>query len=258
MDERPYTKTELMICVAARLFQDGTTAFIGTGIPMLAAMLASKTVAPTLVPVFEFGGTGAILESLPNAVGGARTFHKGLAASGICDTMETAQRGFIDYGFLGGAQIDYYGNLNSTTIGDHDHPKARLPGSGGGNDVGSLCWVTVAIMQHDKRRFVPKVDFITTPGYLSGPGAREAAGLPERSGPINVVSTLALMDYDRGPGGTYRMRLVATHPGVTVEEVIANTGFELIIPDKVGVNEPPSAEELRLLREEIDPERFYI
>jgi acyl CoA:acetate/3-ketoacid CoA transferase beta subunit len=135
MDERPYTKTELMICVAARLFQDGATAFIGTGIPMLAAMLASKTVAPNLVPVFEFGGTGAILENLPTAVGGARTFHKGLSASGICDVMETAQRGFIDYGFLGGAQIDCYGNLNSTTIGDHDHPKARLPGSGGGNDV---------------------------------------------------------------------------------------------------------------------------
>ena len=258
MDDRPYTKTELMICVAARLFCDGTTAFIGTGIPMLAAMLASKTVAPSLVPVFEFGGTGAILENLPRAVGEARTFHKALCASGICDTMETAQRGFIDYGFLGGAQIDCYGNLNSTTIGDHDHPKARLPGSGGGNDVGSLCWVTVAIMQHDKRRFVPKVDFITTPGYLSGPGAREAAGLPERTGPINVVSTLALMDYDREPGGTYRMRLVATHPGVTVKEVIANTGFELIVPDKVGMNEPPSAEELRLLREEIDPERFYI
>ena len=258
MDDQPYTKTELMICIAARLFCDGTTAFIGTGIPMLAAMLATKTIAPGLVPVFEFGGTGAILENLPRAVGEARTFHKGLCASGICDTMETAQRGFIDYGFLGGAQIDGYGNLNSTTIGEHDHPKARLPGSGGGNDVGSLCWVTVAIMQHDKRRFVPKVDFVTTPGYLTGPGAREAAGLPERGGPINVVSTLALMDYDRGAGGTYRMRLVATHPGVTVDEVIANTGFELVIPEHVGVNEPPSAEELRILREEIDPERLYI
>ena len=216
MSDQPYTKTELMICVAARLFHDGTTAFIGTGIPMLAAMLATKTTAPNLVPVFEFGGTGAILENLPRAVGEARTFHKALCASGICDTMETAARGFIDYGFLGGAQIDCYGNLNSTTIGDHDHPKARLPGSGGGNDVGSLCWMTVAIMQHDKRRFVPKVDFITTPGYLTGPGAREAAGLPRNSGPINVVSTLALMDYDRE---TCRMRLAATHPGVTVEEV---------------------------------------
>lgn len=255
MTEGTYSKTELMICVAARLFEDASTCFIGTGIPMLAAMLASKTTAPNLVPVFEFGGMGAILENLPRAVGEARTFHKGLAASGICDTMETAQRGFIDYGFLGGAQIDPYGNLNSIVIGDHDHPKARLPGSGGGNDVGSHCWRTVAIMQHDTRRFVPHVDCITTPGYLSGPGAREAAGLPRSTGPAYVVSTLALMDYDPE---TCWMRLKATHPGVTVEEVIASTGFELIVPQEVGQNEPPSMEELRLLREEIDPERLYI
>jgi len=258
MNDGAYTKTELMICVAARLFEDGTTAFVGTGIPMLAAMLTMKTHAPNLVPVFEFGGTGAILEYLPRAVGEARTFHKALVASGICDTMETAQRGFIDYGFLGGAQIDPYGNLNSTTIGDHDHPKARLPGSGGGNDVGSLCWKTVAIMQHDQRRFVPKVDFLTTPGFLSGPGSRDTAGLPRGGAPVYVVSTLALMDYDSGTGGTCRMRLKATHPGVSVADVVANTGFELILPAQVEENPAPSAEELRLLRQEIDPDRFYI
>jgi len=255
MHEPAYSKTELMICVAARLFEDASTCFIGTGIPMLAAMLASKTTAPNLVPVFEFGGMGAMLEELPRAVGEARTFHKGLAASGICDTMETAQRGFIDYGFLGGAQIDPYGNLNSIVIGEHDHPKVRLPGSGGGNDVGSHCWRTVAIMQHDTRRFVPKVDCLTTPGYLTGPGAREAAGLPRGTGPAYVVSTLALMDYDNE---TCRMRLKATHPGVTVNEVVASTGFELIIPKQVGSNAPPSTEELRLLREEIDPENVYL
>jgi len=255
MPDPTYTKTELMICVAARIFEDASTCFIGTGIPMLAAMLASKTSAPNLVPVFEFGGMGALLEELPRAVGEARTFHKALAASGICDTMETAQRGFIDYGFLGGAQIDPYGNLNSIVIGDHDHPKARLPGSGGGNDVGSHSWRTVAIMQHDTRRFVQKLDCLTTPGFLSGPGAREAAGLPRGTGPIAVVSTLALMDYDPV---TCRMRLKATHPGVTIEEVVANTGFELIIPDKIDANLAPSAEELRLLREEIDPEKLYI
>lgn len=258
MAEQTYSKTELMICIAARLFEDGTTAFVGTGIPMLAAMLATKTKAPNLVPVFEFGGTGAILDDLPLAVGEARTFHKGLVAAGICETMETAQRGFIDYGFLGGAQIDPYGNLNSTTIGDHDHPKARLPGSGGGNDVGSFCWETVTIMQHTKRRFVPKLDFLTTPGYLDGPGSRAEAGLPADTGPTYVVSTLALMDFDTGPGGTYRMRLVTTHPGVTVDDVVENTGFDLIIPENVGVSEAPSPEELRLLREEIDRESYYI
>ena len=250
-----YTKTELMICVAARLFEDGTTCFIGTGIPMLAAMLAVKTTAPNLVPVFEFGGTGAIMEELPRAVGEARTFHKGISALGICDTMENAQRGFIDYGFLGGAQIDPFGNLNSVVIGDHDHPKVRLPGSGGGNDVGSFCWKTIAIMQHDARRFIPKVDFLTTPGFLSGPGSRELAGLPPGTGPVFVVSTLALMDYEPS---TCRMRLNSLYPGVTVEEVIANTNFDLVMPILVGDIPAPSPEELRILREEIDPLKFYI
>lgn len=255
MSTTTYTKTELMICVAARLFEDGTTCFIGTGIPMLAAMLAVKTTAPNLVPVFEFGGTGAILEELPRAVGEARTFHKGISALGICDTMETAQRGFIDYGFLGGAQIDPYGNLNSVVIGDHDHPKVRLPGSGGGNDVGSFCWQTIAIMQHDARRFINKVDFLTTPGFLTGPGAREAAGLPPGTGPAYVVSTMALMDFDPD---SCRMRLKALYPGVTVEEVVASTNFELLMPASLEAVQAPGAEELRLLREEIDPLKFYI
>ncbi len=251
-----YNPTELMICLAARQIPDGVTAFIGTGVPMLAASLAQKMHAPNLIPIFEFGGTGAILKRLPRAVGEGRTFYRGLAASGICDIMETAARGFIDYGFLGGAQIDPYGNLNSTIIGPQYHPpKVRLPGSGGANDVGSLCWRTIIIIRHDKLRFVPKVDFITTPGYLTGPGAREAAGLPPGTGPYRVVSTLALLDFDEE---TKRMRLLATNPGVTVEQVIENTGFELIIPEHVGQNEPPTEEELRILREEVDPERFYI
>lgn len=252
---QPFSPTELMICVAARLFEDGTTAFIGTGIPMLAASLAQRLYAPNLIPIFEFGGTGAILEDLPLAVGEARTFHKALAASGICDIMETATRGFVDYGFLGGAQIDPYGNLNSTVIGDYAAPKVRLPGSGGGNDVGSLCWQTIAIMRHDKRRFVEKCDFITTPGYLSGSGAREEAGLPPGTGPIAVITGLGRMGFDEA---TKRMRLEALAPSTSVDDVIQNTGFEMLIAGEIEQIEPPSAEELRLLREEIDPTGLYI
>jgi glutaconate CoA-transferase, subunit B len=255
MSEPGYNPTELLICIASRLMQDETTAFIGTGIPMLAAALAQRRHAPNLITVFEFGGTGAILEDLPMAVGEARTFHRGLAASGICDTMETAARGFIDYGFLGGAQIDPYGNLNSTVIGPHHLPKVRLPGSGGANDVGSLCWHTITIIRHSRRTFVPRVDFCTTPGYLTGPGAREQAGLPPGTGPLYVVSTLALMGFD---DASKRMTLLATHPGITVEQVLSETGFELILPDQVDHNEPPSAEELRTLREEVDRHRLYI
>jgi glutaconate CoA-transferase subunit B len=234
---------------------DNTTAFIGTGIPMLAASLAQKMHAPNLVAIFEFGGTGAILDDLPLAVGERRTFHRAVAASGILDIVETAQRGFIEYGFLGGAQIDPYGNLNSTVIGDHDNPKVRLPGSGGGNDVGSHCWRTIAIMRHDSRRFVEKVDFVTTPGYLDGPAAREKAGLPPGTGPYRVVTTLAVMGYHPE---SKRMMLLATQPGVTVEQVLENTGFELLLADEIENSLPPTAEELRLLREEVDKDKYYI
>ncbi|MBE9524873.1 MAG: 3-oxoacid CoA-transferase [Chloroflexi bacterium] len=255
MTELSYNPNELLICTASRVMEDSTTAFIGTGIPMLAGALAQKMHAPNLISIFEFGGTGAILDELPLAVGERRSFHRALAASGILDIVETAQRGFVEYGFLGGAQIDPYGNLNSTVIGDHDNPKVRLPGSGGGNDVGSHCWRTIAIMRHGKRRFVEQVDFITTPGYLSGPGAREAAGLPPGTGPYRVVTNLAVMGYHPE---SKRMMLLQTQPGVMIDEVIEQTGFKLLISDQVTENPPPTAEELRILREEVDKDRFYI
>ena len=255
MSEQSYNPNEMLICTASRLMEDNTTVFIGTGIPMLAGALAHKLHAPNLMSIFEFGGIGAILDELPIAVGGRRTFHRALAASGILDIVETAQRGFIEYGFLGGAQIDPYGNLNSTVIGEYERPKVRLPGSGGANDVGSHCWRTIAIMRHEKKRFVEQMDFITTPGYLTGPGAREAAGLPPGTGPYRVVTSLAVMGYHPE---SKRMMLLATQPGVTVEQVIENTGFELIMPEKVERNPPPSPEELRVLREEVDKERYYI
>jgi glutaconate CoA-transferase subunit B len=183
-----------------------------------------------------------------------RTFHRAVAASGICDIMETAQRGFIEYGFLGGAQIDAYGNLNTTNIGGHDAPKVRLPGSGGGNDVGSLCWRTIAIMPHDKRRFIEKIDFVTTPGFLTGPGAREAAGLPAGTGPYRVVTSLCVMGYD---DATKRMRVLSLNPGATVEAVREATGFELAFADNLGENEEPTDDELRILREDVDPDGLY-
>ena len=217
MTEKGFNPNELLICSASRLMPDNTTAFIGTGIPMIAASLAQKMHAPNLVAFFEFGGVGAILDDLPIAVGERRSFHRAVAATGLAEMMETAQRGFIEYGFLGGAQIDAYGNLNSTVIGDYTHPKVRLPGSGGGNDVGSHCWKTIALMPHDQRRFIDRLDFLTTPGYLTGPGAREAAGLPKDTGPYRVVTTLAILGFHPQ---SKRMMLLATQPGVTVEDVV--------------------------------------
>lgn len=250
-----YNPNEMLICTAARLMVDHTTAVIGTGIPMLAASLAQKMHAPNLVAFFEFGGMGPVLDELPMAVGGERTFHRAIAATGLCEIFETAQRGFLEFGFVGGAQIDPYGNLNTTVIGDYFHPKVRLPGSGGGNDIGSHCWRTIAIMRHDKRRFVEKVDFITSPGYLTGPRGREAAGLPPGTGPYRVVTNLAVLGYHPV---SKRMILLATQPGVSVEQVLGNTGFELLVAEHVEENPPPTPQELRILREEVDKDRLYI
>ena len=250
-----YNPMELMICVASRLLEDGATVGVGTGAPCATAMLAQKTHAPDLFIVFEAGGLAPRLPSMPISVGDSRTFYRGLMATSMCDILEACQRGLVDYTFLGGAQIDAYGNLNSTVIGDHATPKVRFPGSGGANDFASFCWRTLVITQHDRRRCVERLDFLTTPGYLTGPGAREAAGLPEGCGPYRVITDLALMGFNEG---SKRMQVESLHPGVTFEQVQEQTGFELLKASHVGETKPPREEELRVLRGEVDPFRYII
>ncbi len=250
-----YNSMELMICVASRLLADKSTLGVGTGAPCAAAMLAQKTHAPGLFIMFEAGGMAPLLPEMPISVGDSRTSYNALMATGMCDIMETCQRGMVDYTFLGGAQIDAYGNLNSTVVGEYAKPKVRFPGSGGANDFASFCWHTLVMTAHDKRRFVEKLDFITSPGYLTGPGAREAAGLPEGTGPYKVITDLAVMGYD---DSTKRMRVESLHAGVTLEQAREKTGFELGKAENIVETEPPTAEELRILREEVDPRGFII
>jgi len=246
-----YSLKELMICTAARLLEDNKIAVIGVGMPLAAAMLAQKTSAPNLVIMFEGGSFAPVLEKMPNSVGGSLTMTGSLMHSSMFEIMEAAQRGLVDYTFLGGAQIDRYGNINSTMIGDdYFHPKVRLPGSGGANDFASLSWKTLAILPHDRRKFVERVDFITSPGYLSGPGAREAAGLPPGTGPYKVISTLAVMGFDMH---SKEMVVESLHPGVTKEDIQANTGFEILFADSLKVTPEPMPEELGILRNEVDP-----
>jgi glutaconate CoA-transferase subunit B len=247
---------ELMICCAARLLEDGSTVAVGTGVPCAAAMLAQRTSAPGLVIVFEAGGVAPRLPTMPISVGDSRTFHRGLMATSMADIMETCQRGMIDYTFLGGAQIDACGNLNSTQIGtDHAHPRVRLPGSGGANDLASLCRRILVVTNHDRRRFVEKLDFLTTPGYLTGPGAREAAGLPPGTGPYRVITDLAVLGFHER---TRRMEVVSLHPGVGLGQVTAATGFELGVREPLGITLPPTEQELEILRDEVDPHRYVI
>ncbi|MFC1461617.1 CoA-transferase subunit beta [Verrucomicrobiota bacterium] len=250
-----YNKMELMICVAARLLEDGSTVGVGTGAPCAAAMVAQKTNSPELFIVFEAGGLAPLLPSMPISVGDSRTFHKALMATSMNDVFEACLRGMVDYTFLGGAQIDAYGNLNSTIIGDYEKPKVRFPGSGGANDFASFCWHTIVMTSQDRKRFVEKVDFLTTPGYLTGRGAREAAGLPEGTGPYKVITDLAKLGFSEE---SKRMQVESLHPGVTFEQVQENTGFELGKASTMEQTEPPRKEELRILREEVDPHRYVI
>src|SRR6476619_6280291 len=233
-----FNAMELMICCAARLLEDGRTVAVGTGVPCAAAMLAQRTRSPNLVILFEAGGVAPALPTMPISVGDSRTFWRAAMATSMADIMEFCQRGMMDYTFLGGAQIDAYGNLNSTMIGnDYAHPKVRFPGSGGANDLASLCWRVLVVTNHDRRRFVPKLDFITTPGYLTGPGAREAAGLPAGTGPYRVITDLAVLGYHER---TKRMEVLSLHPGITLERVRQSTGFAIDAVAAVGQTPTPT------------------
>ena len=249
IEANSYTRTELLACVAARVLEDGKAVFVGTGLPMIAAMLAQRTHAPHLLIMFEAGGIGPQVPVLPISVGDSRTFHRAVAASSMHVAMSFLQSGYVDYGFLGAAAIDAYGNINTTVIGDWERPKVRLPGSGGANDVGSLCWRTIIMMRQDKRRFVEHLEFLTTPGYLTGPGAREMAGLPADTGPYRVITQLGVYGFDEQ---SRRVMLLSVHPGVTVNDVQASSQFEIGTVDDVSETEAPTADERRLLRE-IDP-----
>ena len=251
-----YNLMELMVCTASHQLEDGKTAVIGTGMPLAAAMLAQKTTAPNLILMFEAGAVAPQLVKLPISVADSYTQTGALLHGSMDLIMEMCQRGMVDYTFLGCAQIDMYGNINTSMIGtEYQKPKARLPGSGGANDLASLCWKTLVITPHDKRRFAPKLDFLTTQGYLTGPGARERAGLPQGTGPHKVITTMAVIGFHPE---SKRMQVESLHPGVAKEEVIANTGFELLFVDPLPTTPEPTDKELQILREEVDPQGFVI
>lgn len=251
-----YNSMEFMICTAAGFMENGCSAVVGTGAPCAAAMLAQKTKAPDMLMLFEAGGIAPLLPTMPVSVGDSRTTWKALMASSMTETMSLVARGMIDYAFLGGAQIDKFGNLNSTMIGsDYRKPKVRLPGSGGANDLATNCWRTMVITPHEKRRFVEKIDFITSPGYLTGGDSRFEAGLPEGSGPYKIITNLAVMGFDNPER---RMEIESLSPGVTVDQVKENTGFELLVKDNIEETAAPDGQLLKILREEVDPHKYII
>ena len=256
MTAAPFTPAELLAIMGARQLQDDTTVFAGVGVPLLAAALAQQRHAPKLTMVIEGGIIGPRIKPgrLPISTNEMRAAHRALMLPGITDTFLFAQRGFLDVGFMGGAQIDQYGNINTTTIGpDYWRPKVRLPGTGGANDIASLCREVIILTAHEKRRFVPRVDFVTSPAWLAGDDSRRKAGLIF-GGVSRVVTTLGILGFD---GETRRMRIEAVHAGVSPETIRENTGFPLEAADGVAVTEPPTDDELAMLRA-LDPERRFL
>jgi glutaconate CoA-transferase subunit B len=249
-----FTTLELMAVCGSKQIKNGEVVFIGTGLPLIAAMLAKKTHAPGAKIVYEAGFIDSNAKDIALSIADSRLGYHAAGAIGLIETLGLMlQGGHVDLGFVGAAQIDEYGNINTTYIGSFEKPVVRLPGSGGGNDIISSAKRVVVIMTHEKRKMVKKLDYLTSPGFLDGPGARERTGLLG-GGPSLVVTNLCQMDFDPK---TKRIRLATVHPGVSVQQVVDNSGFDLIIPQNVPTTELPTYEELELLRA-IDPKGIYI
>ena len=254
MNHEEYNATELMIINAARLLKDGDQVFVGVGIPNLACNLARRTHAPNLQMIYEAGVVGAQPDRLPLSIGDP-TLVSG--ATSVCSMYDMftlyLQRGNVDVGFLGGAQIDQYGNINATVIGDYDHPKVRLPGSGGSMEIAAWANRCYIITPHQARRFPARVDFRTSVGFMNGGDERARVGLRGK-GPQAVVTNLGILEPDENG----ELILAAIHPGCTVDKARENTGWPLKVSANLRTTRPPKSDELRILRNELDPQGIYI
>src|SRR5512143_1744286 len=249
MAELKYSAAELMIINAARLLHDGDVVFVGVGQPNLACNLAKRTHAPRLVMIYEAGGIGAEPARLPLSIGDPTLVSGALSVVSMYDIFTPyLQRATVDVGFMGGAQIDKYGNINATVIGsDYAHPKPRLPGSGGSQEIAAWANRCYLMTPHQKRRFPEKVDFMTSAGFLDGRKAREATGV-RGAGIVTVVTDIGIME----PNEDGELILTALHPGRTVDEAKANTGWDLKTASLLRETDPVSVQELQILRNELD------
>lgn len=249
-----FTNLELMAISAGRMVRDGDIVFAGTGISMLAATVAKRIHAPKSVVFFETGGIDPSLEELPLAVADPRVMYGASLNTGLIEAFSILGHPRLrTIALLGAAQIDRYGNLNSTVLGTYKRPRMRFPGSGGACDGASLAYGVIIFMQHEKRRFVEKLDYFTSPGWLTGADSRLKAGFA-RGGPLAVVTNLGVMKFDET---TKAMYLAETYPGVAPAQVAEDTGFEIDI-SRSTETAPPEENELKILREDVDPQRLIL
>ena len=253
MSKQIYTGSEMAVSAAARRVEDNKVYFVGVGLPMMATALAQRLHAPHITVIFEGGSVQPVSSTkyMPFSPNDARSCFRAVMLSSTTDVLSLMQRGHVDYGFISGAQIDQYGNVNTSFIGDFRKPKTRLPGSGGANDIASFGKVMI-LTKHERRRFVEKVDFITSPGNVDEKG-RESHGLIFGK-PFEIFTNLAEMEYDPKDR---RVALKALHPGVKLQDVLENTGFKPNVPSRLDETHPPTDEELEFLRK-MDPEGRWV
>jgi glutaconate CoA-transferase subunit B len=249
-----YSKSEIMIAASARLLSGATNCFVGVGLPNIVCNLSQRTVAPDLQLIYESGVYGARPERLPLSIGDPTLATGATAITSMFELFAYyLQAGLVDVAFLGGAQIDRHGNLNTTVIGDYDRPKVRLPGSGGACEIAIHARQVLVIMRQAQRSFVERLHFRTSPGH-SGDPAHDAARGWSGSGPTSVVTDLGTYGFDDASG---EMTLRTLHPGVSLDDVRASMGWEPGIAVDLGETPAPSEIELRLIRDELDPGGVY-
>lgn len=249
-----YTPSELMAVAGARELQDREVVAVGLGLPVVASFLAKQTHAPNMTILFELG----VIDPQPvdPGVGLAdpRVWYRANVLSSFVDILgEVLHRGRVDVGFLGGLEVDQYGNLNTTLIGDPKGKFRHMIGSGGANDIASCAKRTIIIMRHEERKLKKIISFITSPGFLTGEDSRVKAGLT--GGPSRVITDKAIFSFHPE---TKQMMLASVHPGITLQDVLGNMGFAPVVPAQVPYTEPPTQEQVRLIREVIDPMHMYM
>jgi len=249
-----YTPSELMAAAGARELQDHQVVAVGLGLPVVASFLAKQTHAPHMTMLFELG----VIDPQPVEPGvglaDPRVWYRANALSSFVDILGAVlHRGRVDVGFLGGLEVDQFGNLNTSMVGDPKGKFRHMIGSGGANDIASCAQRTIIIMRHEERKLKQAISFITSPGYLSGGDSRAKAGLA--GGPSRVITDKAIFGFHPE---TMQMMLLSIHPGNTLEDVLATMGFRPCVPQQIPFTEPPETEQLRLIRQVIDPQRMYM
>ena len=251
----PYSPSEIMVVRAAKELADGESVFVGIGLPNLACNLARKLHAPGLNLIYESGAVGAVPERPPLSIGDPCLATDSIS---VCSMVEVfnyyLQGGLIDVGFLGGAQLDRFGNINSTVIGDYDEPTVRLPGSGGACEIAIHAKKLIIILRQNRKTFPERLDFMTSPGHLDGTDLRKKMGMPGK-GPVLVITDLGVYGFTTK---THEMVLREIHPGVNLEKIRENTSWKVRVSPKLRTTVPPTPEELRILREDLDPRGIHL